>query len=106
MGKLKLSSEMKEKFEAAVTGGGGSRRDSMKSSNEDEVGKLGEDRKKILEQKLRGGSSSGGGGAGESRHKPYHSCKNALPAVVPTCGFALHCTSAHPTEVEIEVGMF
>ena len=60
VGKLKLSSVMKEKFEAAVTGGGTSRRDSMKSSNEEEVGKLGEDRKKILEQKLRGG-----GGAGE-----------------------------------------
>lgn len=62
VGKLKLSSEMKEKFEAAVTGGGASRRDSMKSSNEEEVGKLGDDRKKILEQKLRGG---GGAGAGE-----------------------------------------
>ena len=89
MGKLKLSSEMKEKFEAAVTGGGGSRRDSMKSSNEDEVGKLGEDRKKILEQKLRGGSSSGGGGAGESRHKPCHLpfLQKRRPA---TCGSCAH----------------
>ena len=69
VGKLKLSSEMKERFEAAVTGGGGgSRRDSMKSSNEEEVGKLGEDRKKILEQKLRAGSR--GAGAGESKAEP------------------------------------
>ena len=73
VGKLKLSSEMKERFEAAVTGGGGggSRRDSMKSSNEEEVGKLGEDRKKILEQKLRGAGSSGAG-AGESKETLFH----------------------------------
>ena len=73
MGKLKLSSEMKERFEAAVTGGGGggSRRDSMKSSNEEEVGKLGEDRKKILEQKLRGAGSSGAG-AGQSKDTLNH----------------------------------
>ena len=76
---------MKERFEAAVTGGGGggSRRDSMKSSNEDEVGKLGEDRKKILEQKLRGAGSSGAG-AGESsketlsHHRARLNCRSQV----------------------------
>ena len=87
VGKLKLSSQMKEKFEAAVTGGGGggSRRDSMKSSNEEEVGKLGEDRKKILEQKLRGSSS--GGGAGESKetlshHRARLNCRSQVARIL------------------------
>ena len=76
MGKLKLSSEMKEKFEAAVTGGGSSRKNSMKSNNEDEVGKLGEDRKKILEQKLRG---AGSGGAGELQLKVHLTVSRLAP---------------------------
>ena len=60
VGKLKMTKEMKEKLEHAVSGGG-SRKSSVRSSTsdldigEDGVKKLAENRKILLEQKLGGG---------------------------------------------------